>query len=122
MHLELGQNLDEDFQVISVLIIEDGEVISGEVGYAIGKTYTSLSGFSRKERRYRSYGAAQLVLLAKYLEEKGFAFWNLGQPFMAYKFALGARVYERKEFLERWSSQTDNRSLETPKGFSSLLD
>lgn len=103
--LKTTQGLNENFQVISALIREDGEVIAGEVGYAIGKTYTSLSGFSSKEKRYRSYGTAQLILLAKYLEEQGFSFWNLGQPFMAYKFALGARVYVRKEFLERWSAK-----------------
>lgn len=101
--LKATQGLDENFHTISALIRENGEVIAGEIGYTVDKTYTSLSGFSSQEKRYRNYGTAQLVLLAKYLEENSFAFWNLGQPYMAYKFALGARIYERKEFLERWN-------------------
>ena len=43
-----------------------------------------------------------LVLLADYLESQGFAFMNLGQPYMDYKIALGAKVYEREDFLIRW--------------------
>jgi Leu/Phe-tRNA-protein transferase len=101
--LKATQGLDENFYTMSVFIREDGEVVAGEIGYALGKTYTSLSGFVSREKRYRNYGTAQLVLLARHLEENGFAFWNLGQPYMAYKFALGARIHERKEFLERWS-------------------
>lgn len=106
------QGLDEDFHVLSVLIREEGEVVAGEIGYIVGKTYTSLSGFSSPEKRYRNYGTAQLVLLARYLEENGFAFWNLGQPYMAYKFALGARMHERKEFLERWSFERKDKGEE----------
>ncbi len=93
---------ENHFRVISVSIHEEDELAAGEIGYIIGKTYTSLSGFTRREKRYRNYGTAQLVLLARYLQKEGFAFWNLGQPYMAYKLALGAKVYERAEFLERW--------------------
>ncbi len=100
--LKATEGLDEKFSVISVLIREDGAVVAGEIGYVTGRCYTSLSGFSSEEKRYRSYGSAQLVLLARYLKENGFAFWNLGQPYMEYKFALGARIYGRKEFLERF--------------------
>lgn len=70
--------------------------------YIIGRTYTSLAGFSSREKEYANYGTAQLVLLAQYLEENDFAFLNLGQPYMPYKLDLGAKVYEREEFLELW--------------------
>jgi len=100
--LKETQKLESSFKVQSVLLKENGKTVAGEIGYVIGKTYTSLSGFSKREKEYRNYGTAQLVLLAKYLEESGFDFWNLGHPFMDYKLALGAKIYEREDFLLRW--------------------
>ena len=94
--------VSDNFQLIGSYIEENGCMISGEIGYMIGDTYTSLSGFSSREKHYRSYGTAQLVLLAKYLEENGFAFWNLGQSYMPYKFHLGAKQYDRSQFLKLW--------------------
>jgi len=104
--LKAAQNIDKNFKVISVCIRKDREIVSGEVGYIIGKTYTSLSGFSSREKRYHNYGTLQLVLLAQYLEKNHFAFWNLGQPYMTYKLSLGAKVYERQAFLKRWFEAT----------------
>ena len=106
--LKASQGVDENFKVISALIREEGEVGAGEIGYMIGKTYTSLSGFSKREKEYRNYGTAQLVLLALYLKENGFAFWNLGQSYMPYKLMLGAKIFEREDFLKRWYVETDN--------------
>jgi len=94
--------LDNECQVFSVLLKENGKTIAGELGYVIGKTYTSLTGFSSRKKEYRNYGTVQLVLLSDYLEAHGFAFMNLGQPYMDYKLALGAKVYEREDFLIRW--------------------
>jgi len=65
-----------------------------------------LSGFCSKEKRYSGFGTLQLVLLAKHLEKKDFAFWNLGHPFMEYKKHLGATVLEREEFLALWEKET----------------
>jgi len=96
------QMIDDDFQLIAAYVEEEGSMISGEIGYIIGNTYTSLSGFSSKEKQYRNYGTLQLVLLAQYLKENSFAFWNLGQSYMPYKFQLGAKQYERSRFLEIW--------------------
>jgi len=100
--LNATKGLDDNFDLISVGIREDDVLVSGEIGYIIGETYTSLSGFSSREKCYRNYGTAQLILLAQYLQANGFAFWNLGQPYMSYKLALGAKIYERKAFLRRW--------------------
>ena len=100
------KDLDENFSLISVGIRENNVLVAGEIGYVIGKTYTSLSGFSSNEKCYRNYGTAQLVLLARHLEASGFSFWNLGQPYMDYKLALGAKIYERKAFLTRWVKAT----------------
>jgi Leu/Phe-tRNA-protein transferase len=100
------QSLHENFQMIAAYIEEDSTIIAGELGYIIGNTYTSLSGFSSREKHYQNYGTVQLVLLAKFLEEHGFAFWNLGQSYMPYKFHLGARQYERSAFLKLWYEHT----------------
>ena len=102
--------LAENCKVIGVVLKDRNEMIAGEVGYVIGQTYTSLTGFSSREKKYNNYGTAQLVLLAQYLEENGFEFLNLGQPYMQYKLDLGAEVYERHEFLERWFSAIKIRS------------
>ncbi len=108
-YVELLKNLHshnrENFKVISVEIIskESDELIAGEVGYIIGKTYTSLSGFSSKEKKYANYGTLQLVLLSQYLEKNSFKFWNLGHPHMTYKQKLGCKIYERAEFLKLWN-------------------
>ena len=104
--LQETEKLDNNFKVHAIVLREDKKVIAGEIGYVIGKTYTSLSGFSKREKCYRDYGKVQLVLLAQYLEKNGFDFWNLGHPHMEYKLALGAKVYDRKEFLERWKRST----------------
>ncbi len=78
------------------------ELIAGEIGYKINSTYTSLTGFSLKEKIYNNWGKLQLVLLAQYLEKNNYSFWNLGHPYMQYKFDLGAKIYSREEFLEKW--------------------
>jgi len=108
--LRSTQNIDDNFQIISVAIRENDRLISGELGYIIGKTYTSLSGFSSREKEYHNYGTAQLVLLAQYLEENDFEFWNLGQSYMTYKLDLGAKIYEREAFLKRWFVATSTTS------------
>lgn len=85
-----------------------GELIAGELGYSIGRTYTSLSGFrAADDDRWRNFGTLQLVLLAQRLERSGYAFWNLGHTSQAYKHALGARPLPRREFLARWTAQRD---------------
>lgn len=94
----------EGFQPIAAYIEENGKAVAGEIGYIIGETYTSLTGFSSREKAYRNYGTTQLVLLANYLRENDFAFWNLGQSYMPYKFHLGAKEYSRMDFLELWYS------------------
>ena len=98
----------KNFKIISAEVIskDTNEVIAGEVGYIIGSTYTSLSGFSSKEKKYNNYGNLQLVLLAKFLEKEGFSFWNLGHSHMEYKQKLGCKTYERSEFLKRWEEGT----------------
>ncbi|NKQ40355.1 MAG: hypothetical protein HF962_02150 [Sulfurovum sp.] len=103
--------IDPNFKVISAYIKDGHKMIAGEIGYMIGCTYSSLSGFSSKEKRYRNYGKVQMVLLAKYLEKKGFTFWNLGHPYMPYKSTLGASIYTRGQFLNHWQSEISKEIL-----------
>jgi len=93
-----------NFKLISCKLKSNitNEIVAGEVGYIIGSTYTSLSGFSIKEKQYNNWGKLQMVLLAQYLQTNNFSFWNLGHPYMQYKLDMGAKVLNRIEFLERW--------------------
>jgi len=99
--LRSTEGLDKNFKVMTAYVEHHGEVIAGEIGYMIGRTYTSLSGFSKKNKEYNNYGTAQLVLLGKYLKENGFNLWSLGHD-IPYKKALGAEICDRECFLERW--------------------
>lgn len=81
---------------------ETKELIAGEIGYKIGSTYTSLTGFSSKNNKFRDWGKVQMILLSKYLLKNNYNFWNLGHPQLQYKIDLGAKIYPRKEFLNLW--------------------
>jgi Leu/Phe-tRNA-protein transferase len=100
--LKEANSLNKNFKAVAVYIKQDAQIIAGEIGYFIGKTYTSLSGFALREKKYNNYGTAQLVLLAQKLKELKINFWNLGHPHMSYKIALGAKIYTREDFLNRW--------------------
>ena len=93
-----------DFGLMTTgLVTGAGELVAGELGYQVGAVYTSLTGFfDRANRRHNHAGKLQLHLLARHLQETGFAFWNLGHPYMQYKQDLGANVLQRQAFLERW--------------------
>ena len=85
------------------------ELISGELGYSIGSTYTSLSGFcQRDDPKWTHFGTLQQYWLAELLRDRGYAFWNMGHPSQAYKRAFGARILSRSEFLERWLAERDS--------------
>jgi len=87
--LKETQGKEKNFKVISASIRKNG-ILS-----------------AKRERAYNHHGTLQLVLLSHYLQQQGFAFWNLGQPYMDYKFALGAKRYERPQFLQRWFQAID---------------
>ena len=85
-------------------------LLGGELGYSIGGTYTSLTGFlDRSNPACNNKGTIQLLSLARLLEENGYAFWNLGHPSMRYKTDLGARIVPRHEFLPRWKPACERR-------------
>ena len=104
-----AQHENFSLHTVALLSSDNAALVAGEIGYVIGKTYTSLSGFSSREKRYNNCGKLQLVLLAHQLERQGFDFWNLGHPHMAYKKNLGAQILTRNEFLQRWEHATDTK-------------
>jgi len=96
---------------------ERNRLVAGELGYSIGRTYTSLSGFHTPDDvdagHWRHFGTLQMWLLAQRLEERGYAFWNLGHPRPRYKTEFGARLVPRAEFLARWGVAQADRSGES---------
>ena len=104
-------------------------VLAGEIGFSIGRVYTSLSGWTGA-RTTEAHGTSQLVLLGLWLQvhflrvslstvtcysictraltfenfwqRKGYAFWSLGHcysPQLEYKRALGHRILPRWDFV-----------------------
>lgn len=71
------------------------KLVAGEIGYAFGGNYTSMTGF----RAESGSGTLQLALLGNFLKSRGFLLWDLGMT-MAYKLELGAREVCRAEFLD----------------------
>ena len=93
------------------------KLVAGELGYTIGRTYTSLSGFcTRPAREWRHFGTLQMIMLAERLRDFGYAFWNMGHPVQKYKRALGARIIAREEFLPRWLAATCEEPVEVLDG------
>ena len=93
-----------NFELLSIELWDKSKtiLIAGEIGYKTGSVYTSLTGFCLKDKKYNNFGKLQMVLLALYLENNDYSFWNLGHPYMQYKFDLGAISFSREEFLKRW--------------------
>jgi Leu/Phe-tRNA-protein transferase len=78
----------------SFALYRDGVLCAGEFGVVAGRVYTSYSGWHDGN----SEGTAQMILTARYLQNNGFAFWDLGMP-LDYKYTLGARDIGIKEFI-----------------------
>lgn len=69
-------------------------LVAGEIGYLVGSSYASLSGFSRVS----GAGTVQLAALGALLAARGIQVWDLGMP-MEYKLLLGGRGLPRATFL-----------------------
>lgn len=104
---QLHCNRFDNFKLISFeLFNHQNELIAGEIGYIIGRTYTSLTGFFKRQKAYNNWGKLQLTLTAQYLKQEAFDFWNLGHACMPYKRHLGAQTFPREKFLHLWKKST----------------
>jgi len=86
----------------SIEVTHEGKLVAGELGYSVGKTYCSLSGFTAKG----GSGSVQCLGLALLLHERGFDFWDLGMG-MEYKLKMGARQVSRADFLQMLRASRD---------------
>jgi Leu/Phe-tRNA-protein transferase len=71
--------------------------VAGEFGVMCGRVYTSYSGYYDADNA----GTVQLVLTAQYLQNAGFAFFDLGMP-LPYKDDLGTHNLDTRHFVERF--------------------
>ncbi|MCL2229856.1 MAG: GNAT family N-acetyltransferase [Treponema sp.] len=78
----------------SFALYRDGNFVAGEFGVICGKVYTSYSGFYEEANA----GTVQIILLTRYLKEKGFSFFDFGMP-LDYKNSLGAEEITPHEFV-----------------------
>ncbi|WP_419768073.1 hypothetical protein [Arcobacter sp.] len=104
MLLDIFSNKHENFELLTFELYDskNDTLIAGEIGYKVGKVYTSLSGFSSRDKKYNNYGKLQLVLLGQLLEKENYEFWNLGHACLQYKLDLGSIILKRDDFLNQW--------------------
>ena len=79
---------------MSFALYHDGKLVAGEFGIKAGRVYTSYSGYYDESNA----GTAQLILTCRYLQDRGYSFFDLGMP-MQYKIDLGAVDISPKEFV-----------------------
>ena len=110
MLFDIYSNNYDNFELLTFELYSkiDSSLIAGEIGYKIGKVYTSLTGFFNRTKEYNNYGNLQLVLLSNYLQENDYKFWNLGHACLQYKLDLGANILKREDFLKLWFKYTKN--------------
>jgi Leu/Phe-tRNA-protein transferase len=81
-------------QILSIELWEGIELVAGELGYAVGGSYTSLSGFHVR----KGTGTIQMLSLGELLRQRGFLLWDLGMR-MKYKLDIGGQIVYREKFL-----------------------
>ena len=97
------------FQMCSIELYCDEDLVAGEIGYSTGSVFTSLTGFIKRLEEYEnlSIGLIQVLSLGRLLERTNFSFLNLGQPpqgsHMLYKAQIGGKEISRDAFLLEWN-------------------
>lgn len=94
---EIRRAGDSPVRPVSFGVYRDGELKAGEFGVVAGRVYTSYSGYYEEN----SAGRVQMILTARYLEQNGFAFWDLGMP-LPYKNTLGAVDIDARDWTTRF--------------------
>jgi Leu/Phe-tRNA-protein transferase len=84
---------------VSFGVYRDGKLAAGEFGVIAGRVYTSYSGYYDEDNA----GTVQLIKTTRWLEDNGFAFFDLGMP-LDYKADLGAVDISPERFVELFRS------------------
>jgi Leu/Phe-tRNA-protein transferase len=90
----IRQNRFHEVYPASFALYRNDKLVAGEFGVKVGKVYTSYSGYYDE----KNAGTVQLIHTARWLQEHGFAFFDLGMP-MEYKTALGAEDINPEVFI-----------------------
>lgn len=89
-----GEAISVRLYTIELWNVETNTLAAGELGYAVGSIFTSLTGFTKED----SAGSIQLAALGRLLAQHSFTVWDLGMD-MDYKRALGSRLVPRDDFV-----------------------
>jgi len=79
---------------VSFALYRGEKLVAGEFGVVCGRVYTSYSGYYDEDNA----GTIQIILAARYLQEQGFSFFDMGMP-LDYKTDLGATDISPWEFV-----------------------
>ncbi|MDR2716869.1 MAG: GNAT family N-acetyltransferase [Treponema sp.] len=90
----IRQNRPHGVYPASFALYRNGKIVAGEFGVKAGRVYTSYSGYYDESNA----GTVQLILAARYLQEHGFSFFDLGMP-LDYKTDLGATDISPEDFV-----------------------
>jgi Leu/Phe-tRNA-protein transferase len=101
----IRQNRLRGVYPMSFALYRDEKLVAGEFGVRAGRVYTSYSGYYNESNA----GTVQLVLTTRWLQDHGFAFFDLGMP-MDYKTALGAQDINPEEFVALFRAAQSRRS------------
>ncbi|MDR1857915.1 MAG: GNAT family N-acetyltransferase [Treponema sp.] len=93
---------------MSFALYRDGELVAGEFGVQVGKVYTSYSGYYDEDNA----GTAQIILATRYLQENGYAFFDLGMP-LDYKTTLGAVDISPQDFVALFRLAQNNEKVKS---------
>jgi len=92
----------------SIEVWEGDKLVAGELGYVVGSIYTSLTGFYVD----KGCGSVQLCATGKLLHQLGFTHWDFEMSHK-YKLDLGAKEYQRREWVPIQAKHRDNPTLLT---------
>jgi len=99
---EIRRHRPRGVHPMSFALYRDGKLVAGEFGVRVGRVYTSYSGYYDESNG----GTVQLVLTTRWLQEQGFAFFDLGMP-LDYKNDLGAVDISPDEFVRLFRMAQD---------------
>jgi len=104
----IRRNRFHDVYPTSFALYQNEKLVAGEFGIISGRVYTSYSGYYDESNA----GTVQLILTTRYLQEHGFAFFDLGMP-LDYKTDLGSMDVSPQEFV-KWFRASQGQETDIP--------